>query len=107
MEGHAKVAELMSRHHELAIVRRFGKLNMQNLLYLQAELVHLEAEYRKLAEEDQEHPDRLDHARDWFSLSQSENKENSEQWHKMLEIREKLKEYSEDTPFCRALNLSK
>jgi hypothetical protein len=68
MEGHAKVAKLISRHPELATVRRFGDLNMQSLLYLHAELVHLEAEYRKLAEDDQSHPDRLDHAKDWFSL---------------------------------------
>jgi hypothetical protein len=94
MEGHAKVARLMSQHHELAIVRRFGALNMQNLLYLQAELVHLEAEYKQLAEVNRTHPDRVDYAKDWFSLSQSDEEGDSEQWEKLLEIREKLREYS-------------
>ena len=94
MEGHAKVAQLMSRYPELAIVRRFGHLNMQNLLYLQAELVHLEAEYRLLAEQSQLNPDRLDHAKDWFSLSQSDDMPEHQQWGKILDIRKKLKEYS-------------
>lgn len=94
MEGHTKVARLMYQHPELAITRRFGHLNMQNLLYLQAELVHLEAEYRHLAEEDQKVPHRLDYAKDWFSLSQSQEEGDLEQWGKMLDIRRKLKEYS-------------
>jgi len=67
---------------------------MQNLLYLQAELVHLEAEHQRLAEADQTHPDRLNHSKDWFSLSQSGEDRDLEQWGKMLKIREKLKEYS-------------
>jgi hypothetical protein len=44
MDGYAKVALLMSRHNEYGIVRRFGELNFKNLLYLQAELVELEAQ---------------------------------------------------------------
>ncbi|KAF4626805.1 hypothetical protein G7Y89_g11347 [Cudoniella acicularis] len=94
MEGHAKVAKLMSRHPELAIVRRFGQLNIQNLLYLQAELVHLEAEHRQLAEQDQSKSETADHAKDWFALSQSDVGDAG-QWEKLLEIRAKLKEYNE------------
>jgi len=95
MEGHAKVAQLMSQHPELAIARRFGHLNMQNLLYLQAELVHLEAEYKKIAEDDHRNPGRLDFAKDWLSLSQSDDEADLEQWEKLLEIRPKLKEYND------------
>lgn len=94
MEGHAKVAQLMSQHPELAIARRFSHLNMQNLLYLQAELAHLEVEYRNIAEANQRYPERLDFAKDWFSLSQSNDEADLEQWEKFLEIRGKLKEYS-------------
>jgi hypothetical protein len=47
MEGYAKVAHLMGTHGEFGIFRRFQTLNMQNLLYLQAEITHLEAELRQ------------------------------------------------------------
>ncbi|CAG8960936.1 hypothetical protein HYFRA_00002474 [Hymenoscyphus fraxineus] len=93
-DGHAKVAGLISRYPELAIMRRFGDLNMENLLYLQAELVHLESEYRTLATDGRGHPDRLISAKDWASLAYSEDKNDLTQWKKMLEIRQRLKEYS-------------
>ncbi|CAG8973847.1 hypothetical protein HYALB_00005592 [Hymenoscyphus albidus] len=94
-DGHAKVAGLISRYPELAIMRRFGDLNMENVLYLQAELVHLESEYRTLATDGQGHPDRLVSAKDWASLAYSEDNHDLAQWEKMLEIRQKLKEYNE------------
>ncbi|OTA79954.1 hypothetical protein M434DRAFT_86781 [Hypoxylon sp. CO27-5] len=42
MEGYAKVAQLMATYEEFAILRRFKRLNYQNLLYLQAQIIHLE-----------------------------------------------------------------
>lgn len=36
--------------HEVAIIRRFGKLNMLNILHLQAKLTHLEEKYYQFAE---------------------------------------------------------
>jgi hypothetical protein len=64
-EDHAKVATLMSHHSELAIFRRFSKLNFQNLLYLQAELAHLEGNLKNLADRDDGHPNRKEYCRDW------------------------------------------
>ncbi|CZR51277.1 uncharacterized protein PAC_01152 [Phialocephala subalpina] len=97
-EGYAKIATLMSHHSELAIFRRFNKLNLQNLLYLQAELTHLEDELNCLAERDKDDPNRRFHSKDWWSLAVSSNEEDEssgEQWEKVLDIREKLKEYND------------
>jgi len=94
MEGYSKIASLMSHHDELAIFRRFGTLNLQNLLYLQAELTHLEEDLRKIVANDQAHPGRQFHTKYWYSLAHSENDEEKEQWDKVLQIRETLKEYS-------------
>jgi hypothetical protein len=98
MEGYAKVAQLMGSQEEFAILRRFRELNMQRLLYMQAEIVHLEAEVHELANRDASHEQRQFHAKDWWSLSQGGEGEDLEQWHKFLEIGEKLNEYSECSP---------
>lgn len=93
MEGYAKVAQLMATQEEFAILRRFRVINMQRLLYLQAEITHLEAEANQLAKRDETHSERQYHAKDWWSLSQGEG-EDLEQWHKFLELSEKLEHYS-------------
>lgn len=94
MEGYAKVGQLMGSHPEFAIFRRFCALNMQNLLYLQAEITHLEAELCRLVEEDTHHGGRQDHPHDWWSLSQGQEEGDTRQWEKVVEIREKLENYS-------------
>ncbi|RAL67060.1 hypothetical protein DID88_007840 [Monilinia fructigena] len=60
----------MARHGELGIFRRFGKLGLQNLLYLQAELTHLENDLENLACRDAGHKLREEHSKDWYSLAQ-------------------------------------
>jgi hypothetical protein len=95
MEGYIKVAHLMGSQEEFAILRRFRVLNMQRLLYLQAEILHLEAEAAQLAARDSVHQDRQFHAKDWWSLSQGDEAEDLEQWRKILELNEKLDQYSE------------
>jgi hypothetical protein len=82
MEGHSKIAQLMGRHDEFAMLRRFGALNMQNLLYMQAELSYLEEDLKELAYEDSQDADRVVYARDWWSLSQSEDEKELSQWQK-------------------------
>ena len=94
-EGHAKIATFMSQNTEFAIFRRFRKLNYQNLLYLQAELIHLERDLRELAERDSNDANRTFYCKDWWFLAQNEEEhDDREQWEKVLQIREKLKEYS-------------
>ena len=100
MTGYSKLASLMGAHSELAIFRRFRTLNAQNLLYLQAELVHLEHKLRQCVEADisSGHVDRTIYDRDWQSLAESEASPggNREQWETVLRIRNVLKEYSKN-----------
>ncbi|KAK8074444.1 hypothetical protein PG997_009107 [Apiospora hydei] len=103
MEGYAKISQLMGCQDTCAIYRRFRRLNSLNLLYLQAELTHLEEELEILAKRDAADPERRFHARDWWSLSQhndndEDDEEAAEQWDKVLEIREKLEQYSQQFP---------
>jgi hypothetical protein len=98
-EGYAKIATLMSHHDELAIFRRFSRLNLQTLLYLQAELTHLEADLKQLSIRDQADQNRAVYSKYWWYLAQSEDDhDDKQQWNKVLQIREKLKEYSTKIP---------
>ncbi|ORY12689.1 hypothetical protein BCR34DRAFT_482138 [Clohesyomyces aquaticus] len=95
MEGYSKVACLMSTYPEFAILRSFRGLNMQNLLYLQAEITHLEAELRHQAAEDIASCKRPDQEHDWWSLTQGHEDGDARQWSIVLKIREKLDKYNE------------
>lgn len=124
MEGYTKLATVMGAYPEVAIVRRFASLNMQNILYLQAEITELEAQLRIIEEEDRlsGDTDRTDCAFDWLALRDYVNPEqdkvkNDEElvsggssarvvgerlpsnarWRLLTEIRAKLKEYSKCT----------
>lgn len=109
MEGYAKLASLMGANPEVAILRRFGAMNAQNLLYLQAELVALENELRDDADQDSasDDRDRERYSRCWDLLSRSDDNGSGgdetvgQQWQTMLRIREKLKEYSSSKPIQR------
>lgn len=94
-DGYGRVAELMSNHEEFAILRRFKHLNMKNLLYLQAEIAHLEEEIDELANRDSLNPDLQFHGRDWWSLANGEDDSSQEQWNKVLQLREKLEIYND------------
>jgi hypothetical protein len=95
MDGYAKIAHLMGHHSELAIMRRFSTLNIQNILYLQAKLTFLENDLRKLAQKDRAEPSRSNYSKDWWSLANSTCcRTDKRQWKKVLEIRKTLKEYS-------------
>jgi hypothetical protein len=100
MEGYAKIASRMATYPELAIVRRFKRLSMQNILYLQAQLHHLEKQLHSLAQADIQSTSeqRKLYSQDWYTLSQSIESSDSlhkkDQWELVLQIREVLKEYS-------------
>lgn len=97
--GYPRLAALMGTHPEMTAFRRFGSLNALNLLYLQAELMSLEIKLQKQAEVDTAsgHFENSIYHRDWQTLSEPTKTESgkSTQWHIMLEVRDKLKEYSE------------
>ncbi|KAI1318787.1 hypothetical protein F5Y16DRAFT_406215 [Xylariaceae sp. FL0255] len=93
MEGYCKVARFMGRQDEYAIFRRFKMLNAQNLLFLQAELTHLEAQLFRLAQRNG--ADRMIANKDWWTLYHSEEPDDIEQWDTIMEIREKLELYND------------
>lgn len=98
MNGYHDLASVMSRYFGLGIFRRFGTLSTLNLLYLQAELTDLEKELKVLAQSDAESGNAGDvrrsyFAQNWKILSKPLGNGDEKQWEKMLQVREKLKEY--------------
>lgn len=96
MEGYAKIAERMATLPSIAIYRGFSSLRAQTLLYMQAELVELEARFREQAAKDSQSPDETEKlfSRDWATLSRRVgDNQLSEQWKLALEIRDKLEKY--------------
>lgn len=96
MGNYDTLAALMGSHQEMAQFRKFADLNAKNLLYMQAELVHLKAELENIANEDKRssHGEKESFDVSLFDLKDSSGTENDVQWRKVLEIRNKLKEYS-------------
>ena len=95
MECYSKLASLMGAYSDTLIFRRSGALSAQNLLYLQAELVHLEHELQECTLANERSEDAAGKgisSKDWFTLTHS-NKGTEQQWCIMLQIRAKLKEY--------------
>lgn len=97
MEGYAKVAHLMAKYDEFAILRRFKVLNTQELLYNQAEIIHLEERLQRLVDRDAAHRDRKFYSRDWWTLAHGLDRESREQWRTIRKIRKKLDKYSKET----------
>lgn len=96
LEGYPKLAALQGIYPQLGIYRRFSTLNARNLLYLQAELVILEINLNEFTNKDCVSEDRNArlHNKNWYHLSEREDGVVNSQWHTMLCVREKLKEYS-------------
>jgi hypothetical protein len=87
--GYPQLADLMGRHGEIAIFRKFGALNILNLMSLQAELLDLQEDLKNLYQNDQSHTT----LRDFYAMRNSPLHQE-----KMVEIREKLREYSNIYP---------
>lgn len=94
--GYHRLADMMGPYPDIAIFRRFGPLNMLNLLSLQAELVELEADLRDIwsADNDSQNEEEQEFATYFRSLRKSEGGPNDGQYQMLLEIRRKLLEYS-------------
>lgn len=84
----------MDENPDVTIFRRFGDLNLLNLLYLQSELSWLIEDYRDILEEDSDsdNPETKQFSEQWIKLARSES--CPQQWDKWLEIRSKLEQYS-------------
>lgn len=96
MEGYPALASLQGQYPELAIYRRFATLNARHLLYLQAEIVSLETDLENDSRIDGISNDEKTRLRNknWYYLSRKNEKVVCSQWHTMLSLNEKLKEYS-------------
>lgn len=94
--GYPRLAERMSVIPEQAVFRRFGALNAQRLLFLQAELIHFEIKLSKQQFSDKTDPqsNRGKNARSWYTLSHQKDTADGEQWKLVQIIMQKLKEYS-------------
>ena len=99
MADYNKLAALVGTHQELALFRKYGALNAKNLLYMQAELTHLQSELARIELEDKysEDPRKATYITSVFDLRDSDGTSRDLQWRKILEIREKLKVYSKFT----------
>ncbi|KAG6364453.1 hypothetical protein INS49_006054 [Diaporthe citri] len=96
MDGYVKVAHLMSKYEEFAILKRFKALNYPSLLYRQAEITYLQEDLEKLAERDATEPARQYYTKDWWALAHTATEqEGGEQWRKVQQIREKLDDYND------------
>jgi hypothetical protein len=99
-EGYDRLGLMMGMVPEMAILRRFGALSAEDLLFRQAELVELERSLREYQKEDKEssHEDRERYGFNWDTLRRSADEDaapgnDGSQWETILEIREKLKDY--------------
>jgi len=93
-KGYHKLSRFMV-DEQYAIFRQFKLLANRDLLYLQAELAHLEAEFSELAERDRSTEGEQElYDANWYLLSSSKGREqDGQQWEKALLIRTKLREY--------------
>lgn len=96
MASYNRLAALIGKHQELAMFRRFQTLNAKSLLYMQAELLHLENELKSIELDDESSKDihRASLHASVFNLKESSGGDHQLQWNKAIEIRDKLERYS-------------
>ncbi|KAK8046432.1 hypothetical protein PG996_014496 [Apiospora saccharicola] len=96
-KGYPFLAQFWS-HTQTGMARKFKRLAALNILYLQAELSHLERELERQRRSDLEtgRPERGDCDWNWLVLSEPALHRGSRQWEVVLEIREKLGEYHQN-----------
>ena len=101
IKGYPSLAAFIAsdRDKSTAIYRRFDRLSARNLLYLQSELVELEARQDRYDAEDLERPTQEKaSARNWQTFKEKAAETNNvcekERMELALDIRAKIKEYS-------------
>lgn len=77
---------------DLASFRSFSALNYENIMYLQAELTHLENKWREKQKAIAQGND--DRKKTWYPHDWKEMQQDTEHWSHFLAVRNKLKEYS-------------
>ena len=88
------MAQLFGDYPNLTIYRKFGALSSKMLLYMQAELAHLEHDLEVMAEED---PQRATVDVSWAAMFGESNRRGAElQREKVVQIQEKLNAYREN-----------
>jgi hypothetical protein len=100
-KGYDKLASFME---DSPILKKYQRLAVRDLLYLQAELCHLEYEYQSIAKKNEAPTDeRRWYALDWVFLEDQHTRgnggEQARQWAIAIAIREKLREYCMFTSF--------
>lgn len=97
--GYPDLAQLMGQHVDLALYRRFASLNSRNLLYMQAEIMLIERELWALEFLDKHSGDqeRSSFSQNAMKMMRNSGGDANRYWEKVLELRSKLKDYSEST----------
>jgi len=108
INGYPSLAAFMASDDDksTSVYRRFDRLSARNLLYLQSELVELDAQQETLDVKDaldlNAATEEMESVRDWRTLkaraNEAGNLREKEQLRTALEIREKIKEYSSASP---------
>lgn len=93
LNGYPGLAKQMGEYRGLNMFSRFAKLSARNLMYMQAEILHLERKLHVVTWADHRDGAKRIYERNATALMRSIENEDS-QWELFLEIREKLKEYS-------------
>ncbi|KAI9807353.1 MAG: hypothetical protein M1833_000096 [Piccolia ochrophora] len=98
LDGYPDFAAYVASDKELAIYHRFARLSTRNLLYLQSELLVLQARLEEIDEYEQgqdEDMDVMQAARCWetFAEKATENTRDGEKMKLVLQIRKLIKEY--------------
>lgn len=100
-EGYAKIAMLMGEHNELGIFRGFRTLNMQSLLYQQAEITFLESRLQSLVQSNPGNSGQGGSTNDWWLLANSDHDGVKEVWEIVQQIQVKLEKYSKSAKYRR------
>jgi hypothetical protein len=101
MGDYDQLAALLGRFPNLAMFRSFARLSTKTLLYMQADLIHLEDQLADIEHEDSCSQDQQKNSykHSWRALSQSPEERGGDiQLRKVEEIRRKIQEYRKYTP---------